>query len=105
MRVPKEKQTDANLNKITVFLLTLVTAAALSLNDVSFVMSFGGATLGNALIYVLPALMFRKYVKDLGDKASPALKNEVIFATFSALLGVGMGAIGASMALKGSGAH
>ena len=78
----------------------MVTFAALNLTDLSFVMSFGGATLGNALIYVLPAIMFRKVVKDMGDDASPALKREVYFATFSGLLGVGMGAIGTTMALK-----
>ena len=105
MRVPKEKQTNEFLNKITLFLLTLVTFTAINLTDVSFVMSFGGATLGNALIYVLPAVMFRKVVKDMGDKASPALKSEVNFATFSGLLGIGMGIIGATMALKGAGGH
>lgn len=81
-------------------LLTFVTIAAMNLKDLSFVMAFGGATLGNALIYVFPAVMFRKVVKDMGDSATPALKNEVIFATFSALLGIGMGAIGTTMALK-----
>ena len=105
MRVPKEKQTNEFLNKITLFLLTLVTFTAINLTDISFVMSFGGATLGNALIYVLPAVMFRKVVKDMGDKASPALKSEVNFATFSGLLGIGMGIIGATMALKGTGGH
>jgi hypothetical protein len=99
-RVPKEKQTDGYLNKITYFLLTLVTITAINLKDLSFVLSFGGATLGNALIYVLPALMYRKVVKDLGDKATPQQKNEVIFSSFSALLGIGMGVIGATMALK-----
>lgn len=99
-RVPSEKQTDGFLNNITFFLLVLVTFAALNLTDLSFVMSFGGATLGNALIYVLPAVMFRKVVKDMGDDASPALKREVYFATFSALLGIGMGVIGTTMALK-----
>ena len=89
------------MNNITFFLLGWVTFAALNLTDLSFVMSFGGATLGNALIYVLPAIMFRKVVKDMGDEASPALKREVYFATFSALLGIGMGAIGTTMALKG----
>lgn len=100
MRVSKEKQTNDYLNKITFFLLSIITATALNVKDVSFVMSFGGATLGNALIYVLPAVMFRKVVKDMGDNASQALKNEVGFATFSCLLGIGMGAVGATMAVK-----
>lgn len=99
-KVPEEKQTDSYLNYLTYFLLTLVTIAAMNLKDLSFVMAFGGATLGNALIYIFPALMFRKVVKDMGDQASPALKKEVFFATFSAILGLGMGVIGTTMALK-----
>lgn len=104
-RVPKEKQTNSYLNNLTVFLLSIVTVTAMNLQDLSFVMSFGGATLGNALIYIIPALMFRKVVKDMGESASPSLKKEVYFASFSALLGVGMGIIGATMALKGLGGH
>ena len=87
-------------NKLTVGLLVLITTAALLLTDLSFVLAFGGATLGNALIFVYPAIMFRKVVKDMGDSASSALKTEVKFATFSALLGVVMGAIGSNMAIK-----
>lgn len=93
----KEKRTNAILNKITLFLLSFITIAALILKDLSFVLSFGGATLGNALIYVFPALMFLKCVKDLGADASNA---EVLFTKFSASLGVIMGVIGANMALK-----
>ena len=66
----------------------------------SFVMSFGGATLGNALIYLYPALMFRGAVKKMGDKATPRLKIGVKFAMANAGLGITMGLIGAKMALK-----
>ena len=64
-------------------------------------MAFGGATLGNALIYILPAFMFKKVVKDMGENASPSLKNEVYFTSFSAIIGIGMGIVGSTMALKG----
>ena len=70
------------------------------MKDLSFVMSFGGATLGNALIYVFPALMFKGMVKSMGDNATAAMKNEARFVTFSLLLGVGVGLIGATMAVK-----
>ena len=43
-------------------------------------------------------MMFRSAVKKMGDKASKGLKREVPFAMFSALLGVGMGCVGAKMA-------
>lgn len=98
--VPAEKRTNGLLNKVTVGILAAVTGLALVLDDLSFVLSFGGATLGNALIYVYPALMFRKAVKNMGDKATKGLKREVNFALSSAGLGVGMGILGAKMALK-----
>ena len=88
------------MNKVTVGLLSVITSLALTVKDVSFVLSFGGATLGNALIYVYPALMFRSSVKKMGDKATSSLKREVKFALCSAALGIGMGAVGARMALK-----
>uniref|UniRef100_A0A7S2R064 Amino acid transporter transmembrane domain-containing protein n=1 Tax=Eucampia antarctica TaxID=49252 RepID=A0A7S2R064_9STRA len=98
--VPVEKRTNSLLNKVTVGILTGVTGLALVLKDLTFVLSFGGATLGNALIYVYPALMFRKAVQNMGDKASKGLKREVNFALGTAGLGVAMGVVGAKMALK-----
>lgn len=99
--VSKEKKADpAFLNKVTTGLLGGVTGLALVVKDLGFVMSFGGATLGNALIYVFPALMFRKAVKDMGDKASRGLRREVWLAMLSGCLGIVMGGIGATMAVK-----
>ena len=95
-----EKRTNGLLNKVTVGILSVITTLALLLKDVSFVLSFGGATLGNALIYVYPALMFKDAVKNMGDKATKGLKREVKFALASAGLGIAMGGIGAKMALK-----
>ena len=100
LKVPAEKRTNGLLNKVTLAIITAVTTMALTLNDVSFVLSFAGATLGNALIYVYPALMFRGAVKKMGGKATAGLKKEVKLAMANAALGVGMGAIGARMALK-----
>lgn len=86
-------------NGITLALLTAITIAALIIPDVSFVLSFAGATLGNALIYVFPALMFRGAVKKMKN-ASDGLKREVNFAMAHAGLGVGFGILGAKMAIK-----
>eukprot|EP00804_Cyclotella_cryptica_P021984 CCRYP_000912-RD/>CCRYP_000912-RD protein AED:0.42 eAED:0.42 QI:257/0.66/0.75/1/0.66/0.75/4/85/473 len=99
LQVPKEERTDAKLNNLTYAILGVVTAVALKITDLSFIMSFGGATLGNALIYVYPAIMFRSAVKNMGDKATTAQKLEVILAMAFAALGIGMGTIGAKMAL------
>ncbi len=100
MKVPKEERTDTKLNNMTVIMLGAITAAALKVKDLSFIMSFGGATLGNALIYVYPALMFRSAVKNLGDEATKAQKMEVYLAMGFAALGIGMGCVGAKMALS-----
>lgn len=99
LKIPKEKQTDSTLNNITLVLLGLLTYAAINLKDLGFIMSFGGATLANALIYVFPAMMFNRIVKDKGASASISMKNETYFTTLSMLLGVVMGVIGAKMSI------
>jgi len=95
-----EKRTNRFLNKVSIMILSVITVLALYIRDLSFVLSFGGATLGNALIYVYPALMFRAAVKKMGDKAGAGLKKEVNFALANALLGVSMGVVGVRIALK-----
>jgi hypothetical protein len=96
IQVPSEKRTSAALNMLTIAILGVLTALACTLKDVSFVLAFGGATLGNALTYVYPALMYRAVVKQQGRKESTG----VAVAMSSAVLGVVMGAIGAKMALE-----
>ncbi len=95
-----EKRTNALVDKVTLATLGVITFMALVVNDLSFVLSFAGATLGNALIYVFPALMFKSMVAALGDSATAAQKKEVLFAMFSCLLGIAMGGIGAFMSVK-----
>lgn len=99
LQIPESKRNNSTLNKATIAILTCVTLLASKIKELAFIMSFAGATLGNALIYLYPALMFRSAVKNMGDKASKGLKREVPFAMFSATLGVLMGAVGTKMAL------
>lgn len=94
LKVPAEKRTNLNLNLLTVTLLSILTYLACILKNVSFVLSFGGATLGNALTYVYPAIMYRAVVKTQGRSESTG----VTVAMCSAALGIVMGAIGAKMA-------
>lgn len=94
LKVPPEKRTNMNLNLLTVTLLSILTYLACILKNVSFVLSFGGATLGNALTYVYPAIMYRAVVKTQGRSESTG----VTVALCSAALGIVMGAIGAKMA-------
>ena len=93
---PQEERTRSKTNKLSVTLLGVVTAIALKLKDLSFVLSFGGATLGNAIIFVFPAMMFRAAVKNSGRED---LNNEVKLSTAVAAAGVAMGMVGAKMAL------
>lgn len=95
LRVPSEKRTSTYLNAFTVTLLSVITLLACTLKDVSFVLAFAGATLGNALTYVYPAIMYRAVVKQQG-RTNESLG--VTTAMSSAVLGFVMGAIGAKMA-------
>lgn len=44
---------------VSAALLAALTAAAAALTDLGFVAAFAGATLGSAIIYVMPSIMFR----------------------------------------------
>eukprot|EP00547_Thalassionema_nitzschioides_P005536 CAMPEP_0194207276 /NCGR_PEP_ID=MMETSP0156-20130528/6058_1 /TAXON_ID=33649 /ORGANISM="Thalassionema nitzschioides, Strain L26-B" /LENGTH=457 /DNA_ID=CAMNT_0038933997 /DNA_START=213 /DNA_END=1583 /DNA_ORIENTATION=+ len=89
LKIPTEKRTSLNLNILTIALLSVLTLLASILKDVSFVLAFGGATLGNALTYVYPALMYRAVVKEQNRDDESA---GVTFAMTSAALGIVMGA-------------
>lgn len=95
-QIPMDSRTPGLLNIITISLLGVITTLACTLTDVSFVLAFGGATLGNALTYVYPALMYRNVVKQ--QKRNEGLGVNIALA--SAVLGTVMGSIGATMAVK-----
>jgi len=96
--VPEEKRgNDGFVNGVTIALLAVVTLVAAILKDVSFVLAFGGATLGNALTFVYPAIMYSNVVKKQKREGETI---GVLVAQVSAVLGTIMGAIGAKMALE-----
>jgi len=96
--VSEEKRgKDAFVNGVTVALLAGITLAATILTDLSFVLAFGGATLGNALTFVYPAIMYTNVVKKQGREGETV---GVLVAQVAAVLGVIMGGIGAKMALE-----
>ena len=96
-QISMEQRSAGLMNLVTISLLGVVTFLACTLRDVSFVLAFGGATLGNALTFVYPALMYRAVVKQQGRQGEGF---GVGVATASAILGTIMGLIGAAMALK-----
>eukprot|EP00521_Asterionellopsis_glacialis_P012866 CAMPEP_0195308660 /NCGR_PEP_ID=MMETSP0707-20130614/38343_1 /TAXON_ID=33640 /ORGANISM="Asterionellopsis glacialis, Strain CCMP134" /LENGTH=511 /DNA_ID=CAMNT_0040372943 /DNA_START=57 /DNA_END=1592 /DNA_ORIENTATION=- len=97
LNIPLEKRSASLLNTLTVTILSILTIGALILKDVSFVLAFGGATLGNALTYVYPALMYRSIVKQQNRTTETP---QVLASLASALLGIVMGIIGAKMAIQ-----
>ncbi|CAJ1966604.1 unnamed protein product [Cylindrotheca closterium] len=96
-KVPMERRSAGIMNFVTIGLLAGITYLAISLTDVSFVLAFGGAMLGNALTYVFPAMMYGAIVKKQRRKGEDL---GVFVAMISAVLGIVMGGIGAGMALK-----
>jgi len=93
----EKRKTNSFLNLTTVCLLATITLFAATLKDVSFVLAFGGATLGNALTYVYPAIMYWSIVRKQKRKGETL---GVWIANLSAVLGLTMGAIGTKMALE-----
>lgn len=100
LNVPPAKRTRRNVDNLTIVLLCGVTFLAAILKDVSFVLALSGATLGNALTYVYPALMYRSVVK---QQKRTDENVGVAIALSSGVLGIVMGIIGATMAIKGTG--
>jgi amino acid permease len=94
-----ENRSARFLNSLTVSMLSALTVAALIIPDVSFVLAFAGSTLGNLLIYVYPAIMFRGAIRKKSDPTR-LQKAEVKFALASAVLGIVMGAVGAVKAVQ-----
>ena len=84
-------------NPLSLAILAAVTGAALTIKDLSFILSFGGATLGNAIVFLFPVIMFNSAVKKFGKKdlQKEATASKGIFVT-----GVLMSVIGAKQALK-----
>ena len=73
----------------------IVTVLAAKLTDLGLVASVGGATFGTALVFVYPTIMFMRLMKQKGTKT-----GESKLAALIAVMGVVMGAIGTTMALK-----
>lgn len=91
-----QNRSNRTLNVATVAILAVITLLAATLKDVSFVLSFGGATLGNLLIYVYPCMMFVKMVQKFGIEGQGF---PVLLSLASALVGIAMGIVGAKQTL------
>ena len=94
-----KERTNSVLNTATLSVLTVVTLLALKLRDLGLVLALSGASFGNALIYVFPALMFRATVKKM-DSPSRTLQREVNVALGTGVLGPVLGILGISSAIQ-----
>jgi solute carrier family 38 (sodium-coupled neutral amino acid transporter), member 11 len=98
-----KKPSERTQTLTTLCLLTIVSTLAVFLRDVGFVVSFGGALLGSAIIYIFPAIIFIKTmaqkVQSGEIKETPAVRNEVALNKGIAGLGVVMAIIGASVSV------
>ena len=98
---PPPQTSDADRVKkstpLSLGILAVVTCIASQLKDLSFVLSFGGATLGNSIVFLFPSMMFAAAVKKMGRKD---LEGEVKVTKAVGALGIVMGIIGGFQALK-----
>ena len=96
LQVPKSKRTDKVLNTMTVSLLSVITCLAFVVTDLRKVLSFAGATWGNAVVYLIPCYMFVNCAKNV----APELQKEVPLVTFTGIIGLLLGIIGTVRAIQ-----
>lgn len=99
--ITKDNKIGKTLNKkITRVTLAAITCLALVIKDAGFVVSFNGALMGSAIIYIFPSLIFLSSTKkrivsgDLRAK-SKRVFLERFFNKLLIVLGVGFGVTGA----------
>jgi hypothetical protein len=92
-----------NATRVTQVLLGAITGLALVLKNVGFVMGLNGATMGSAIVYIFPSLLFLKSTQrrlasgDLTNSAT--LRVERIFNRFIILFGVMCAILGGGVTL------
>jgi amino acid permease len=89
--------TDAVPNRklITVIILVIVTALAIFVPNLTFVLSFAGATLSSCVIYIFPSVMFQALDRTCTCLLKHTSKWEMQEAVTMMWLGVVLGACGA----------
>jgi amino acid permease len=100
IQVPQSKRSNKLLNAVTVVLLGIITSMAYVVKDLRKLLAFNGATWGNAVIYLLPAYMFVSCVKTKLPKRQE-LQAEVPWVIATGFVGMLMGIIGTTLAIKG----
>ena len=94
LSIPAETRKKIS-DPLTILLLTIITCMAMVLKDIRLILSFGGATWGNCVIYGFPALMIIK-----GAKQYPQLRPHVPTAIMNGLLGIVLAVVGTARAIQ-----
>jgi amino acid permease len=92
--VPASRRSQIS-DPLTVLLLALITSLAMVLKDIRLILSFGGATWGNCVIYGFPALMVLR-----GSRHFPALRPHVPTAALNGAVGLALALVGTTRALQ-----
>eukprot|EP00536_Pseudo-nitzschia_multiseries_P008476 jgi/Psemu1/198181/e_gw1.215.73.1 len=87
-------------NAVTILLLGTVTALAICVNDLTFVLSFSGATMSSLIIYILPPIMFSALVKNCCCYVNEKTEREVKVGNVMMVLGAILGIAGACVAIE-----
>lgn len=97
LKVPMQKR-DRLSDPLSVGLLAIITGLAFMLKDIGVILALGGATWGNCVIYLFPAVMLVKAAQK--DGSDSELKKQVPRAIGTGLLGLCLGAVGTVRALQ-----
>lgn len=83
----------------TIVLLSIVTSLAIFVNDLTFVLSFGGATLSTTIIYIFPPLMFQALVINCTCMNTYRTNFEIKESQVMMWLGIVFGICGATVTI------
>jgi len=99
LMVPESKQTSQNLNVLSLILLTIFTCLAMHFTDLGLLNAVGGGALGTAVVFILPALMYRGAIRHLGSEATMKQRREASFAVGLMWIGTAVGVVGTVVGL------
>jgi hypothetical protein len=89
--VPIASQTDSNMNRLTVFLLSLLTITAVSATDLGLINAVAGGALATCVCIIFPTFMFREAVE---RSRKFEQDREVSIATVLMIVGTTLGIVG-----------
>ena len=96
--VTQVPQRRALSTPLTVALLTLITALAFVVPDIGIILALGGATWGNCVIYLFPAVMLVRLAAQHPNDAD--LQRHVPRAVATGVVGLLLGVLGTGQALR-----